>query len=119
MPEPIYWKSRKSEQTSGSLPEDRKWIGKLRVGAAIVVCIVFLGISWLVGRSSWLLFLLLYIPCYACGEWLSGKIFSENSRLSVSRSGFSVVRIFYGVIFASLLFGTIYVVGLLVSRWLL
>jgi hypothetical protein len=119
MPEPIYWKSKQSDEASWSSRADRKWICKVRAGVGIMACIVFLGISWLAGRSSWLLFLLLYIPCYACGEWLSGKIFSENSRLSVSRSGFSMARIVYGVIFASLLFGTIYVVGLLLSRWLL
>jgi type IV secretory pathway VirB2 component (pilin) len=86
---------------------------------AIMACIVFLGINWLAGRSSWLLFLLLFIPCYACGEWLSTKIFSENSGLSLSRSSFSVLRIIYGVILASLLFGAIYIVELLLSHWLL
>jgi hypothetical protein len=117
MPETIYWKRKQGDEADGSSRVERKWIGKVKTAAGIMACIVFLGLSWLAGRSSWLLFLLLFIPCYACGEWLSSKIFSENSRLSVSRSGFSVVRIIYGVILALLLFGAIYVVGLL-FHWL-
>lgn len=116
MPEPIYWKSKQSDEASVSSRAERKWIGKVRTGVGIIACIVFLGISWLAGRSSWLLFLLLFIPCYACGEWLSGKIFSERSGWSTAESGFSVLRIIYGVILTLLLLGVTYGLTMIV-RW--
>lgn len=117
MPEPIYWKSKQGDETDGSSRKAGKSIGKVRTAVGIIACIVFLGISWLVGLSNWILYLLLFIPCYACGEWLSGKIFAEGSGWSTAESGFSVLRIICGVILVLLLFGVIYGFSLIV-RWL-
>jgi len=117
MPEPIHWKSKQGDEADRSSCAKGKWIGKVRTGVGMMACIVFLGISWLAGSSNWILFLLLFIPCYACGEWLSGKIFAEGSGWSTADSGFSVLRIVYGVILVLLLFGVIYGFTLIV-RWL-
>lgn len=84
-----------------------------------MACLAFLVISlvlWLMSGRSWFVFLLLLLPCYACEEWLSGKIFTERSRWSTAESGFSFLRIIYGVILALLLFGAIYGLTLIV-RW--
>ena len=92
---------------------------KLRTAVKAVACVVFLVLSlvlWLMSGRSWFVFLLLLIPCYACEEWLSAKIFTEHSRWSTTESGFSVLRIVYGLILALLLFGTIYGLALIV-RW--
>jgi hypothetical protein len=79
-----------------------------------VACLLFLAVSaglWLSIHSSWakaLYYLLFLIPNYACGEWLGSKIFSQQRGLSISESGFSVLRVLVGVIFVLLLFGLIY-----------
>lgn len=80
-------------------------------GLKAVACFAFLVLSlvlWLMSGRKWFVFLLLLLPCYACEEWLSGKIFSEHSRWSTAESGFSILRIVYGVILAVFLFGVIY-----------
>ena len=101
----------------GSKPSSEDRLGTVLKGAA---CLAFLIISiflWLKSGRSWLVLLLLLLPSYACQEWLSGKIFIERSRWSTAESGFSVLRIIYGVILTLLFFGAIYGLTLL-ARWL-
>ena len=73
-------------------------------------------ILWLVSEN-WFVFLLLFIPYYIFEEWLSSKLFSGHSRWSVAESGFSVLRIAFGVMIVLLLGLLAY--GLLISfHWL-
>ena len=100
----------------GSAPSGKD---KLSTGIKAVACLSFLVLSlvlWLMSGRKWFVFLLLLLPCYACEEWLSGKIFTERSRWSTSVSGFSILRIIYGVILTLLLFGVIYGLTVIV-RW--
>ena len=86
----------------------------LSTGLKGVACLAFLVMSvvlWLLSGRSWFVFVLLLLPCYACEEWLSGRIFTEPSRWSTAESGFSILRIIYGVILALLLLGLIYGLG--------
>lgn len=96
------------------------WENKKAAEIKKMACLAFLAFAltlWLISGRSWVVFLLLLIPCYACEEWLSEKIFTERSGWSTAESGFSVLRIMYGLILALLLFGAIY--GLtLIGRWL-
>jgi hypothetical protein len=100
----------------GSEPTKKDRIG---TGLKAMACLAFLVLSlvlWLMTGRSWLVFILLLLPCYACEEWLSGKMFTERSRWSTSESGFSIFRIIYGVILTLLLFGVIYGLTVIV-RW--
>ena len=84
-----------------------------------VACLAFLVLSivlWIVSGRSWLLWLLLLIPCFLCEEWLAEKVNTERSGWSTAEAGFSVWRILYGVILVLLFFGVVY--GLtLIARW--
>jgi hypothetical protein len=90
----------------------------------VITCLVFLSISFLLwlsikpppGRT--LYYILFLIPNYICGEYLGSKIFSEKSGLSISQSGFSILRILFGVLFVFGFFGVVYGMALLI-RWLL
>lgn len=119
MPDPIFWKSKEPEKTD--LGERGPNATKTRTAIVVLACIVFLAICfalWLASGRSWFVLLILFVPCYACGEWLSSKIFSERSGLSISNSGFSIVRIIYGTIVGSLLLAGIYGIGWILFRWL-
>ena len=90
---------------------------RLSTGLKALACLAFLAFSlllWQVSGRRWFVFLLLLLPCYACEEWLSGKIFTEHSRWSTANSGFSILRIIYGVVLALLLIGLIYGLTLIV-----
>jgi hypothetical protein len=94
--------------------------GRLSAGVKVVACLGSLAFAlalWLISGRSWFVFLLLLIPCYACEEWLSAKIFTERSGWSTAESGFSILRIVYGVILALLLFGAVYGLAM-IARWL-
>jgi hypothetical protein len=119
MRDPIIWKTKETEKTD--LIERGPNAPKTRTAIIALACIVFLAICfalWLASGRSWLVLLILFVPCYACGEWLSSKIFSERSGLSISNSGFSIVRIIYGTIVAFLLLAGIYGIGWILFRWL-
>ena len=114
MKESIYLKAAQSEGTkklslSSTLP------GWLKVTA----CILFLIVSFLIWLSvgstlgKTIYYVLFFLPNYACGEYLGGKIFSEDSSLSVSNSGFSVLRILIGVLFVLGFFGLVYGITLI------
>ena len=99
----------------GNAPPNKDRLG---TGLKAVACLAFLVLSlvlWLMSGRKWFVFLLLLLPCYACEEWLSGKIFTERSRWSTAESGFSILRIAYGVILALLLLGAIYGLALIAS----
>ena len=95
-----------AQESDESKDESREKLkeGRIKTGLKVAACLTFLAFSlvlWLMSGRSWLVLLLLSLPCYACEEWLSGKIFGEQSwlnRFSVSRSGFSIWRIVFGVI---------------------
>lgn len=67
------------------------------------MCILFLIFSfalWLsltstVGKIIY--YVVFFLPTYASGEYLGGKIFSRARGLSISEAGFSPLRIFVGV----------------------
>jgi hypothetical protein len=83
-------------------------------GAITLCCVLFLIVSfglWMVVDSSFektLYYVFFIIPNYVCAEWLAGKLFSKRSGLSVSQSGFSIMRIVVGVIFVIVVFGVAY-----------
>ena len=60
-----------------------------RIKAA--ACIGFLALSivlWIKSGGSWLVWLLLLIPCFLCEEWLADKFSLQGSGLSIAESGF-------------------------------
>jgi hypothetical protein len=59
------------------------------------------------GRS-WLVWLLLAVPAFLCEEWLAGIVNLNNSRWSTTESGFSILRIVYGVVVVLLFFAAAY-----------
>ena len=87
------------------------------------VCVLFLAISvgiWLSLETTWaktLYYLIFLLPNYACGEWLGSKLFSEQLGLRISQSGFSIERIFIGVLTALALFGIVYGLAF-VGKWI-
>jgi hypothetical protein len=71
--------------------------------AKTAICLVILVGSavWVLAAVSsvrWVLELLLFIPQVVCGEWLGRRYLGPDSRLSVANSGFSVLRILFGVL---------------------
>ena len=55
-----------------------------------IACVIFLAIAfvvWLASGRSWLVWLMLLVPSYGCGEYLSSKLFSEQRGLSIAESG--------------------------------
>jgi len=71
--------------------------------AKTAICLVILVGStvWVLAATSsvrWVLELLLFIPQVLCGEWLGRRYLGPDSRLSVANSGFSVLRILFGVL---------------------
>jgi len=74
-----------------------------------VCCILFLMISfglWLIVDSTLqkiLYYVIFLIPNYFCAEWLAEKFLSIPS-LSISHSGFSIVRVIVGAVAVLLLF---------------
>jgi hypothetical protein len=119
MTEPIYQEGDEGKDESREEFKE----GKIKTGLKIAACLTFLVFSlvlWLASGRSWLVLLLLSLPCYACEEWLGGKIFGEQSwlnRFSVSRSGFSIWRIVFGVIVVLCFFGAVYAGRLLFLHW--
>ena len=93
-------------------------------GAKATCCILFLAISigfWLSLETTWaktLYYVIFLLPTYACGEWLSSKLFSAQRGLNISQSGFSAARIFFSVLTVIALFGIVYGLALL-GRWIL
>src|SRR5215210_571967 len=90
-------------------------------GVTTVCCVMFLGFSmglWLLVDSTFekiLYYVFLLLPNYICGEWLAGKLLSKTSRLSVSNSGFSIMRIIVGVVAVLSLFGLAFGITMLVK----
>lgn len=100
--------------------EERLPPNRLLDGAITIGCMLFLIFSfglWLyidstLGKILYYIFFL--IPNYACGEELFSRIFSKKFGLSISKSGFSIVRIIVGVLLTLVLFGIIYGAGFLI-----
>jgi hypothetical protein len=92
---------------------------RLSTRLKVAGCVAFLVLSvalWMMSGRSWFLWLLLLIPCFLAEEYLAEKVNTQSSRWSTAESGFSVLRIVYGLILALLIFGAIY--GLiLIARW--
>jgi hypothetical protein len=88
------------------------------------VCIFFLAISvgvWLSLETTWakiVYYLIFLLPNYACVEWLGSKLFSEQRGFRISQSGFSIERIFIGVVTALALFGIVYGLAF-IGKWIL
>lgn len=79
----------------------------LKILACLTVVLLAAALFFVSG-GGWLIFLLLFLPSYLCEEWLSMKLFGEQSplnRLSIAEAGFSVWRILLGVIVVLMLFG--------------
>jgi hypothetical protein len=91
--------------------------------AKVVAGLLFLTASaclWLSISSEWgkaLYYSLFVLPNYACGQWLGSKIFSQELGLSISESGFSLLRIVIAVLFVLTLFGLVYGLAF-VMKWL-
>jgi hypothetical protein len=87
----------------------------------VIGCIIFLIIAfvvWLASGRSWLVSGILLIPSWVCGDYLSDKIFSATRGRRISKKGFSVLRVIYGVVVGGLLIGGMYGVGWLIYLWL-
>lgn len=83
-------------------------------------CLGFLTatlVLWIL-TDNWLVFGLLVVPYCFFGEWLSSKIFSGRSKLSVEESGFSLLRIATGVTMV-LLFAVVTYGLFRLGHWLL
>lgn len=71
----------------------------------VLLCVLFLAFS----ASAWwalpavLYYVLFFIPSYACGEYVSAKLFGEEFGRSISEKEFSVARILVGVVMTLLL----------------
>ena len=55
------------------------WVSTALKVFACLAFLTFAVILWQASGGKWLVFLLLLLPCYACEEWLSEKIFSEHT----------------------------------------
>ena len=95
----------------------RGWPLNTRVKA--IASVGFLGLTvilWMMSGRIWLVWLLLAIPAFLCEEWLAGIVNLDRSRWSTAESGFSVLRIVYGVVSVLLFFAAAY--GLtLIADW--
>jgi hypothetical protein len=70
--------------------------------AKTTICLVILlgSAAWIFFALSsvrWILESLLLIPQVVCGEWLGRRYLGPDSRPSVANSGFSILRILFGV----------------------
>jgi hypothetical protein len=80
----------------------------------VTLCILFLIGSFVVWLSitstagKTIYYIVFCIPTYACGGYVSGKIFSRSRGLSISEAGFSPLRIFVGVCFVLGFFVLVY-----------
>jgi len=86
----------------------------MRTAIGVIACIVFLIIAfvvWLASGRSWLVWGLLLIPSWICGDYLSDKLFSPTRGRSISEKDFSVLRVIYGVVVGGLLIGGMYGIG--------
>ena len=121
MKDPIFWKAAKLH----GKPDERPPPNRFSDGVITVGCILFLIFSfglWLsIDSSGGKIFYaaLFLIPNYCCGEWLGGKIFSEESGLSISKSGFSILRIIVGVLIVLVVFGVVFGIWLLIRLLML
>jgi hypothetical protein len=93
----------------------------MRTTLLVIGCIAFLIIAfvvWLASGRSWLVWGILLIPSWVCGEYLSEKLFSTTRGRSISEKDFSILRIVYGVVVGGLLIGGMYGLGWLIYSWL-
>ena len=93
----------------------------MRTFVLVIACIVFLIIAfvvWLASGRSWLIWGLLLIPSWVCGDYLSDKMFSAARGRSISDKNFSIARIAYGVVVGGLLITGIYGLGWVLYLWL-
>ena len=110
MKEPIHWQARENtpEQTTES--QNTSWLAEI---IKLIICVSFLIVSFLwwksAGHFNWLFYLILLIPSWICSEYIFGKLAKKYSGLSTSESGFSIVRILYGLLIAILLLGVVYI----------
>ena len=94
----------------------------MRTVALVFACITFLIIAfvvWLASGRSWVVWGLLLIPSWVCGDYLSDKLFSASRGRSISEKDCSILRIAYGVVVGGLLIGGLYGLGWLIYVWLL
>lgn len=93
----------------------------MRTVVLVIACFAFLiaaFVVWLASGRSWLVWGLLLIPSWICGEYLSEKLFSETRGRNISEKDFSILRIVYGVVVGGLLIGGMYGFGWLIYLWL-
>jgi len=84
----------------------------------VVVALLVLtacAVVWFLSNKSWIVWLLLLLPAFACAEYLGDRWLSQNwfKRFSVEHSGFSILRIFLGVVIVLFFVGVV-VVGRLI-----
>jgi len=94
----------------------------MRTAVGVIACIIFLIIAfvvWLASGRSWLVWGLLLVPSWVCGNYLSDKLFSAALGRSISDRDFSIARIIYGVVVGGLLIGGMYGLGWRIYFWLL
>jgi len=94
----------------------------MRTAVGVIACIIFLIIAfvvWLASGRGWLVWGLLLVPSWVCGNYLSDKLFSAALGRSISDRDFSIARIIYGVVVGGLLIGGMYGLGWLIYFWLL
>ena len=92
----------------------------MRTVVLVIACIAFLIIAfvvWLASGRSWLIWGLVLIPSWICGEYISDKIFSTALGRRISDNNFSVARIVYGVVVGGLLIAGIYGLGWALFLW--
>ena len=92
-------------------------------GVITLCCLLFLIFSfglWMLVDSTLekvLYYVFLLLPNCFCAEWLAEKFLSKTSNLSVSNSGFSIVRIIVGVVVVLLLFGFAFGISVLLKSF--
>jgi hypothetical protein len=98
---------------------------RLPESARVPLCVLFLTFSfavWLFAISTAtqiIYYILFFLPNYICGEYLAGKILPKAESLSVSRAGFSPLRIFVGLCVVVGFFTLVYGAWMLVHLTLL
>ena len=99
---------------------DQPSTNRLSTRVKVVACVAFLVLSiilCLMSGRSWLLWIVLLIPCFLCEEWLADKVNIERSGWSTAEAGFSIWRILYALILLLLFFGAAYGLTLIARRF--
>lgn len=115
MKQPEHWQPLKSESKEEAKPSSI--VEAIRVICCVLFLLAACGVWFTIdsGFGRVVYFLLLAIPCYICGEWLSTKIFNEKSRWSITQSGFSLTRIFAVLLIVSTILSIAYFIAVFMN----